>query len=72
MLVSLFDFLSEFYSGFNVFQYLTLRAILGTLTALIISMLVGPSMIRYLSSYNIEEPAELDAALAAIKEESSQ
>ncbi len=60
MLVSLFDFLSDFYSGFNVFQYLTLRAILGTLTALIISMLVGPSMIRYLSSYNIGQSVRDD------------
>lgn len=60
MLVSLFEYLSDFYSGFNVFQYLTLRAILGTLTALVISMLVGPSMIRYLSSYNIGQSVRDD------------
>ena len=29
MLLSLFDYLSQFYSGFNVFQYLTLRIVLG-------------------------------------------
>ncbi|MGD8741786.1 MAG: phospho-N-acetylmuramoyl-pentapeptide-transferase [Granulosicoccaceae bacterium] len=49
MLYHLSQYLSEFYSGFNVFQYLTLRAILGVLTALTISFVIGPSMIRRLS-----------------------
>jgi phospho-N-acetylmuramoyl-pentapeptide-transferase len=30
------------HTGFTVFQYLTLRAILGVLTALAISLLIGP------------------------------
>ncbi|MEA2078669.1 MAG: phospho-N-acetylmuramoyl-pentapeptide-transferase, partial [Pseudomonadota bacterium] len=49
MLVYLADYLSQFHSGFNVLQYLTLRTILGVLTALMISFLVGPWMIRHLS-----------------------
>ncbi len=53
MLYDLAQYLSQFDSGFNVFQYLTLRSILGVLTALVISLIVGPRMIRYLSSYNI-------------------
>lgn len=53
MLYSLAEYLSQFHSGFNLFQYLTLRSILGVLTALLISLVIGPSMIRYLSSYNI-------------------
>jgi phospho-N-acetylmuramoyl-pentapeptide-transferase len=53
MLYSFAVYLTQFYSGFNVFQYLTLRSILGVLTALLISLLVGPAMIRYLSHYNI-------------------
>ena len=36
MLLYLFDFLSEYYSAFNVFRYLTLRGICGVLTALTI------------------------------------
>ena len=48
MLVYLTDYLSQFHSGFNVFQYLTLRTILGVLTALLISFVVGPWMIRHL------------------------
>jgi len=41
------------YSGFNVFSYLTLRAILATMSALAISLLVGPTMIARLSRYQV-------------------
>ncbi|HRX70464.1 MAG TPA: phospho-N-acetylmuramoyl-pentapeptide-transferase [Candidatus Competibacteraceae bacterium] len=54
MLVLLTEWLTEnIYTGFNVFQYLTLRGILGTLTALFISLIIGPAMIRRLSRYQI-------------------
>jgi phospho-N-acetylmuramoyl-pentapeptide-transferase len=60
MLLSLANYLSQYYSGFNVFQYLTLRAILGVLTALLISFLVGPEMIRRLGRYQIGQPVRDD------------
>ena len=60
MLLSLFEYLSQFHSGFNVFQYLTLRAILSVLTALLISFIVGPAMIRYLSRMNIGQYVRTD------------
>ncbi|MEB4592100.1 phospho-N-acetylmuramoyl-pentapeptide-transferase [Candidatus Thiothrix sp. Deng01] len=53
MLLWLFEFLGEFYRGFNVFQYLTLRAILGLLTALFIALWTGPGMIRALTRLKI-------------------
>lgn len=53
MLLLLAEWLTRYYSGFNVFQYLTLRAILGVLTALFLSFIVGPGMIRQLSSHQI-------------------
>ncbi|MCH8177366.1 MAG: hypothetical protein IIC09_04060 [Proteobacteria bacterium] len=53
MLYNLSEYLTQFHSGFNVFQYLTMRSILGVLTALAISLIVGPRLIRYLESYNI-------------------
>ncbi len=53
MLYYLAQQLAEIYSGFNVFQYLTLRAILGVLTALTISFVIGPFMIRRLSMKQI-------------------
>ncbi len=60
MFLYLADFLSQFNSGFNVFQYLTLRAILGALTALIISFMVGPAMIRRLSFHQIGQTVRDD------------
>lgn len=60
MLFHLAQYLQEFYSGFNVFNYLTLRAILGVLTALLISFIVGPGMIRKLSQYNIGQTVRHD------------
>ena len=53
MLYELSQYLAQYHSGFNVFQYLTLRSILGVLTALSISLIVGPPLIRYLNNYNI-------------------
>ncbi len=53
MLLILTDYLQQYFSGFNVFRYLTLRAILGILTALLISLWIGPSVIRRLATYKI-------------------
>jgi phospho-N-acetylmuramoyl-pentapeptide-transferase len=60
MLVYLAEYLSQYHTGFNVFQYLTLRAILGVLTALLISFLVGPMMIRRLSFHQIGQSIRTD------------
>ena len=62
MLVYLADHLSQYYSGFNVFQYLTLRAIFGVLTALLLSFVIGPEMIRRLGRYQIGQPIRDDGA----------
>lgn len=53
MLLWLTEFLSNFYRAFHVFQYLTLRAILASLTAFLISLLLGPRLIRSLSYHQI-------------------
>jgi phospho-N-acetylmuramoyl-pentapeptide-transferase len=60
VLLYLFDWLAKDISFFNVFHYLTLRAILGVLTALGISFLVGPAMIRKLSFYQIGQTVRTD------------
>ncbi|HEC17697.1 MAG TPA: phospho-N-acetylmuramoyl-pentapeptide-transferase [Sedimenticola sp.] len=60
MLLYLAEYLTRFHSGFNVFQYLTLRAILGVLTALVISFVVGPVMIRRLSVHQIGQTVRTD------------
>lgn len=60
MLYHLAEYLQKFYSGFNVFGYLTFRGILGVLTALMISFIVGPGMIRKLSMYKIGQTVRDD------------
>jgi phospho-N-acetylmuramoyl-pentapeptide-transferase len=53
MLLWLSEWLANYFHVFHVFQYLTLRAILGTLTALLMALLFGPSIIRKLTSHHI-------------------
>ena len=60
MLIYLADYLTAYHSGFNVFQYITLRTILGVLTALGIALLVGPAMIRRLSHLQIGQNVRID------------
>ncbi len=60
MLLILAEYLQQYHSGFNVFQYLTLRAILGTITALALSLVIGPAMIRRLTQYKIGQQVRDD------------
>ena len=60
MLLKLTEWLTLWDPGFAVFQYLTLRAILGVLTALAISLLVGPMMIRHLLALQIGQTVRDD------------
>ena len=56
MLLYLTNYLAQFESGFNVFNYLTMRAILGALTALVLSFVMGPRMIKKLSTNQLGQP----------------
>ncbi len=60
MLIELADYLAQFDNSFQVFRYITLRTILAVLTALIISFVVGPGMIRRLSRYKIGQTVRDD------------
>jgi phospho-N-acetylmuramoyl-pentapeptide-transferase len=60
MLHALFDWLAYEITFFNVFRYLTLRGILGVLTALAICFIVGPAMIRWLNHYQIGQTVRDD------------
>jgi len=53
MLLELAQWLAKDIRAFNVFSYITLRAVLATLTALAISLLAGPFVIRKLTAYKI-------------------
>jgi phospho-N-acetylmuramoyl-pentapeptide-transferase len=52
--------LTKLYSGFNVFQYLTFRAILAMASALAISLMLGPAMIRRLTRNKIGQVVRTD------------
>ena len=56
MLLYLTNYLAQFESAFNVFNYLTMRAILGALTALVLSFVIGPRMIERLSMNQVGQP----------------
>jgi len=49
MLVWLSEYLAQIHSGFAVIQYITVRGVLGILTALLFGLLIGPTMIRRLN-----------------------
>jgi phospho-N-acetylmuramoyl-pentapeptide-transferase len=60
MLLYLTQYLAQFKSEFNVFNYLTMRAIMGALTALILSFAIGPKMIEKLSLKQLGQPIRED------------
>ena len=60
MLLWLAELLRDFYSAFNVFNYITLRAILSALTALALSLWLGPRLIRSLTEKQIGQTIRKD------------
>jgi len=59
MLLSLAQWLQSIspeFGYFRVFQYLTFRAVMAALTALLIGLIAGPAVIRYLTSIKIDQP----------------
>jgi len=60
MLLELAQWLAKDIRAFNVFSYITLRAVLACLTALLISFVVGPAVIRKLTAYKIGQAVRDD------------
>lgn len=67
MLVWLADLLVPYFTVFNVISYLTFRAITGLLTALIISLWLGPKIIRYLQTLQIGQVVRDDGPESHLK-----
>ena len=53
MLLAFTNFLAEYVSLFSVFEYLTFRTVVSTVTALGLSLLMGPLMIRKLQQHQV-------------------
>ena len=60
MLLWLTDYLSDFVRAFSVFQYLTLRSMVSAMTALLLSLIIGPRFIEKLSRQQIGQRVRLD------------
>jgi phospho-N-acetylmuramoyl-pentapeptide-transferase len=60
MLLELTQWLSKDYRFFSVFNYITLRAVLATLTALLIGLAAGPWLIRKLAALKIGQAVRSD------------
>ena len=60
MLLELAQWLSHDLRAFNVFNYITLRAVLATMTSLTISFIVGPVLIRKLTQYKVGQSVRDD------------
>ncbi|MFP6816428.1 MAG: phospho-N-acetylmuramoyl-pentapeptide-transferase [Pseudomonadales bacterium] len=60
MLLWLTNYLSEYISGFGVFGYLTFRTMVSVVTALVMSLLIGPYVIDKLSHYQIGQTVRDD------------
>ena len=50
----------DYFFGFNVFRYLTVKATLAAVTALLFSLLVGPRIIKLLQKHQIGEEIRMD------------
>ena len=55
MLYELFYPLREFFFGFNVFRYITFRAAMAGITAFVITLWIGPGVIRFLIRLNLKQ-----------------
>lgn len=60
MLLIITQWIAQDIRAFNVFSYITLRTMLAALTALVISFIVGPTMIRKLTAYKIGQSVRDD------------
>jgi len=60
MLLWLAEYLSDFYKPFSVVQYLTLRGMFAVLTALLISLIAGPKVIRLLNRLQMGQAIRSD------------
>ena len=64
MLLKIYDIVSP---GINLFGYISFRAVFAFISALIISFLIGPKVIRTLKNHLIGEEIRLDGPESHLK-----
>ncbi|MEM2145483.1 MAG: hypothetical protein QW279_08975, partial [Candidatus Jordarchaeaceae archaeon] len=62
MFYYLFNYINETFNppGFDVFRFLSFRSALSAITALVISFIFGPKIIRILKKHQIDQPIRDD------------
>jgi phospho-N-acetylmuramoyl-pentapeptide-transferase len=60
MLLEFFRWLAEDFGAFNVFNYISLRAVLAVITSLIVSFVLGPWFIKKLGDYSFGQYIRAD------------
>ena len=62
MFYYLFDYINEVFNppGFDLFRYLSFRSILSAVTGLVLSIYLGPKIIKYLNKKQIGETIKED------------
>ncbi len=69
MFYHLFTQLIDHVSGFNLFRYITFRAAAATMTAILISILLGPLFIKLLKKYQVKEKIRRDGPQSHLSKE---
>ena len=67
MLLPLFDYLSDFYGPFRVFEYLSLRTILSTLTSLLFALFFGPKFIDTMKVNQVKQVVRADGPVSHLE-----
>jgi phospho-N-acetylmuramoyl-pentapeptide-transferase len=60
--------LKDFFFGFNVFRYITFRAAMAGITAFVVTMWIGPAVIRFLTGLNARQTIEREGFQALYSE----
>ena len=60
MMLYLSQWLSEWHDGFGVLRYITLRAVFAALTAMAVSLIIGPRVIRWLANAKLGQQVRDD------------
>ena len=69
MLYHLLTHLTGYVSGFNLFRYITFRTAAATITAILISLLLGSFFIRLLNRFQIREKIRDEGPQTHLKKE---
>ena len=67
MLLWLTDYIAQFVGAFAVFQYLTFRTMVSVVTALGLSLVIGPAVIGWLKRYQIGQPVRSDGPASHLR-----